>query len=218
MIANGPAFAGVRRAVASLGEPDIGLHLNLSEGAPLLPLGALTELFPEGLLSAAAIHAQPRHQDAIVQEWMAQVRRARAEGLEPTHLDTHQHVHWRPVLLGALRRVASESGVRRVRTMGGFRPDADPARRLLQRARAARFTRALRRGAPPLITTDHFASAQVFRALLERGQAPRGVIEVMAHPGNDAHPHYGDELRWLAGPWDQGLAFPIARISWRQVR
>lgn len=111
--------------------------------------------------------------------------------------------------------MAAQSGIRRVRTMSGFRPQADPARRLLQRLRAARFTATLRRGSPPLLCPDHLLSVSVLRQLLERGRLPGGVIEVMAHPGNPANPAYEDELRWLASPWDRGLA--VERISWRQL-
>lgn len=217
VLANGEAFEGITRAIEGL-NADIGVHLNLSEGRALTSIDKSVDLFQGGALGAKAIHARPEHTDAIVAEWLAQVARVRSAGLEPSHLDTHQHVHWRPVLLGALRQVAARTGIRRVRTMGAFRPEADPVRRLLQRARATRFTHELRAGSPGLLSTDHFASATAFRALLEQGRRLSGSLELMVHPGNPAHARYADELRWLAGPWDKGLAFPVERISWRQVR
>lgn len=203
------------RRLRALPEVDLGVHLNLSEFAPLAPLGPLEELFPDGRLSSAALGARRRHQEAVAREWSAQVARVRAAGLEPSHLDSHQHLHWRPALLPCFLRVAAETGIRRGRTMGAHRLGVDPVRAMLQRARAARFGRALGRGG--VRSTDGFASARVFRALAEAGRVRARSFEVMAHPGNPHDPAYADELSWLASDWPASLPFPVARISWRQL-
>lgn len=213
VMVNGPAFQDAVARLRELDGPCVGVHLNLSEHAPLRP-DALRALFPEGRLGPAAIEARPEHLPGVVAEWTAQVEAARAAGLHPTHLDSHQHVHWRPVLRRALQQVAAATGVPCARTMGAWRPEVHAVRALPQRLRAARFSAALRRGPPPLRTTDHFANATTFRALVEAGALPGGTVEVMAHPGNPASARYAEELAWLSGPWRPA---GVELISWRQV-
>lgn len=215
LLANGPAAEAAMEAMGGDCDLDIGLHLNLTEFEPLSALDGLEDLLPDRRLGPGVLGARPRHREAILREWRAQLVRARALGVEPTHLDTHQHLHWRPVFREALRALAHESGVRRVRGMGAFRPEADPLRRALQGLRAARFRRALRGGEPPLQTTDHFASVSAFRALLEGGRRLSGTLELMVHPGNPAHARYADELSWLAGPWRERAGATL--LSWRQL-
>lgn len=213
LLANGPAFAHAVEALRTLREPDVGVHLNLTEFQPIRP-DVLRSLFAGGALGPGALEATPAHEQAIVEEWTAQVAAVRAAGIEPSHLDSHQHLHWRPLFQRVLRQVAAATGIHRVRTMGAWRPEVGLVRGLLQRSRAARFTASLRRGDPPLVTTDHFANASTFRHKLEAGDLPGGTLEVMAHPGNPAHGRYADELRWLSGPW---RPFGVELISWRQL-
>lgn len=215
LLANGPALERAAKSVGGDRGLDIGLHLNMTEFEALSSLAGLEDLLPDRRLGPRVLAARPRHREAILREWRAQLARVRALGIEPTHLDTHQHLHWRPVFREALRALAVESGVRRVRGMGAFRPHVGRVRRGLQRLRAARFRCALRRGDPPLLTTDHFASVNTFRAILEGGGRLSGTLELMAHPGNPAHARYAEELSWLAGPWRERAGAVL--ISWRQL-
>ena len=188
----------------------VGVHLNLTEGEPLSPPGevapivdssgrfqrSLPLLFCRAWWSGAA-------RRAIGRELGAQVARALDVGLEPTHLDSHKHVHLHPAILPLVIEVARRHGIRAVRTtveapLRGLSAHV-PAHwglwaRLRQRANALTALRwgrraqaAIRRAG--LATTDWFAGVRLtggltagfLCCLLE--QAPEGTLELMAHPG-----------------------------------
>ena len=190
VMANGPAFEHAARALRALGEVDLGVHLNWTEGAPLTELVGV---------------------DALYREGRAQIQRALGAGLRLSHLDSHQHLHWQPAMFEVFVRLLAEFRVPCARGMGPWRPDADPVRRALQRARAARFRRALRRVAR---TTDAFAPVRTFQAVM--GQLPASIrsIELMLHPGNPHSPSYAEELGWVAQGGLDALSPPVERISW----
>jgi predicted glycoside hydrolase/deacetylase ChbG (UPF0249 family) len=138
----------------------------------------------------------------IYDEIAAQVRRIRAAGIEPTHIDTHKHTHLAPPVLDAVARVAEESGIRWVRSPFDFPLNAlgSAVPRVQRLARGAmgllrgRFHRVLARHR--CRTTDHFAGFQITgrfrtRELLELlALLPEGSTELMVHPGR-----YGPALR-----------------------
>lgn len=173
-----PAAAAAAREAATCPGLGVGLHVQLSGGAPLLPARALPSLVgADGLL--------PRRPDQrlgaaapaeVLGEARAQLGRFRELcGRLPTHLDSHHHAHRLPVALAALVELALEHG-------------------LPVRAASPEVTAELhRRG---VATTDGFveefygeaATAETLRRVLE--SLPPGVTELMCHPGR-----VDDELR-----------------------
>jgi len=99
LLANGAAFqSGVElaRTTPALG---VGVHLNLSDGAPVAERELVTTLLnargqlegkPESLLLRLARRSVLLNE--IEQEWDAQIQKVRDVGIEPTHLDGHRHV------------------------------------------------------------------------------------------------------------------------------
>lgn len=89
---------------------DFGVHLNLTQGRPVLaPERVPSLLAADGrfralvpfLLRFATGRVVPSE---IAAEWRAQIAAARAAGVAISHLDSHQHVHLIP---GIFRRVAA---------------------------------------------------------------------------------------------------------------
>lgn len=214
LLANGPAAADAARRLAALPGASVGVHLNLTEFAPLSGHPGLAPLLTDGALSPAALRAGPAEEEAVYAEWCAQVQRALDLGLQPDHLDSHQHLHHRPALWAPLRRVIARFGLWRVRRPASRRPEVSPLRALPQRLRSAAFARRLRQAGGQ--STDGFGSASLFRTLAARGALPAGSFEIMVHPGNPAHARYADELDWLAGDWRAALPGSTL-ISWRQL-
>jgi len=180
-----PAAAVLRVARAPLA---LGLHFNLSEGAPLTPeLRARWPAFP-GLgrvLAGAAFAALPVA--AIAAEFRAQADAfADALGRAPEFVDGHQHVHALPgvrdVVLDAIGAWPVAPAVRSTARVCG------PAAPLKRRVIAASGGRALE------------------RALVARGIAHNAVLLGAYDFGRTDY--RGLVQRWLAGaPREGGLLF-----------
>ena len=122
LLANAPGFADAiarARAAPRLG---IGLHANLTVGAPAAPRTAVESLwdprteafYPLSRLVRRALAGQidPRH---VAVECAAQLARLQSAGIAVTHIDSHRHVHILPGIWRAVVTVARQEGVRAVR-------------------------------------------------------------------------------------------------------
>ena len=92
----GPAFPDAARRLRERPGLGVGVHLDTTEFAP------------------------NTDQSLIPVIWRAQVQRARDAGIEPSHLDSHQHVHFRWARFPDLRRLP-------VGRRGSFAENAAPA-------------------------------------------------------------------------------------------
>lgn len=199
-------------ATAPLAEPgaralpadtDLGVHLDLTGFPALTRASALDELRglagQGGTAALAALDALPHRAPGVLEaEWEAQIEAVRAFST-PSHLDSHQHTHWRPSCWAPLQRVMRRTGLAAVRGVAPWRPEASPLRRAAQRARAAHFQTAFR----GFVTTDGPVNPATFRWLLARRFPRPQVVELMVHPGNDAHRDFLDDARWLAASWPE---------------
>ena len=95
LMAGMPGFdhaVSLAKAHPSLG---VGVHLTLTCGRPVLTdHKTLTE--PNGDFHSQAYYhneEQPLDKDEVYREWKAQFEMVLAAGIEPTHLDSHHHVH-----------------------------------------------------------------------------------------------------------------------------
>jgi predicted glycoside hydrolase/deacetylase ChbG (UPF0249 family) len=203
ILANGPALEDALQEVRSLKEKKIswGIHLNLSEGTPLLAgLRRLTG--PEGcFLGKARTHkllSDPRDPDLegeIQQELDAQVRVLEKAGISISHLDGHQHVHVFPAAVQAAVNLARGHRIPWVRLPR--EPDPDPENAvigfpLLQEGRnfsgLAKAARAQLEGTG-IRATDHFRGLYLkgrfsLSSLIDSLEnLPDGLTELMVHPG-----------------------------------
>ena len=95
LMAGMPGFdhaVSLAKAHPSLG---VGVHLTLTCGRPVLTdHKTLTE--PNGDFHSQAYYhneEQPLDKDEVYREWKAQIEKVLAACIEPTHLDSHHHVH-----------------------------------------------------------------------------------------------------------------------------
>lgn len=113
MVRQGAAPAA---AEAAGSHPDlaVGLHLDLGQWD-----------YENGEWIQAYLHCDTEDRDAVDAECQAQLERFRALlGRDPTHLDSHQHVHESEPVAGVAEALAAELGVplrnRAIRYEGGF--------------------------------------------------------------------------------------------------
>lgn len=100
----------------------VGVHLNLTTGRPVSPPHEVPSLVrPDGSFHS---HVEFRRRlltfkismREMDREFVAQIEAARRMGIEPTHVDTHHHLHlWLPVAQ-VLLRVGRRCGIRKTRS------------------------------------------------------------------------------------------------------
>jgi len=214
LLANGTAFAEAVKAAKSGPGLAVGVHLNLSDGAPVADRESVTSLLnddgnfaegPEGLLLKRARGGLIL--DEVEEEWDAQIQKVRDAGIRPTHLDGHKHVHMLPGLFEIALRLAKRHGIEAIRVSleesslraalasgsqhrtGVVMKQGVQARGLKLLARDAR-KQAARMG---IATADYFCGiAQTGELTLEGVEKllknfPEGTTELICHPG------YADE-------------------------
>ena len=210
LLANGAAFTGGVELVLENPRLSVGVHLNLSDGAPVAGRQAVPSLVaetgelvggPESWLLKIAMRGLPVEQ--VEMEWQAQIQKVRDAGLAVTHLDGHKHVHMLPGLFEIALRLAKRHGIGAIRVSheasslrtalsGGAELRASV---VLKQGVQARGLKLLARDAREKVdragiaTTDYFCGIAQTGALTREGVArllrslPEGTTELMCHPG-----------------------------------
>src|SRR5215471_10363681 len=122
LLANGSAFADGVRIAGALPGLGVGVHLNLSDGAPTAPAAEVgTLLNQEGRFSGGPeilllrLTTKSLSVEQVEKEWDAQIEKVREAGIRPTHLDGHKHVQMLPGLFGIAVRLAKRHGIEALR-------------------------------------------------------------------------------------------------------
>ncbi len=91
----------------------MGVHFQLTGGhPPCLPPGEVPTLVtPEGVFARKRMDIGEVSADELRREWRAQLEFMRSRGVEPSHMDTHHHVHKRPDVFPVYLEFARELGI-----------------------------------------------------------------------------------------------------------
>lgn len=192
ILANGAKVEEAVEFASSNSDLSFGIHLNLSEGKCT---GSTTEA--PGIIEGGYFlrrppprRVNPQEGQIVFDEWKAQIDRLLQLGLQPSHIDSHHHVHTIPKYFPILKRIQSTYGINRVRISKNVYASG-----LNLRERFAKFiwNSALRRTPPFARTPDFFTSVDDYHALGPSRLGP-GTYELMCHPG---HPNYSAETARL---------------------
>lgn len=222
LMATGAAFDEAVKLAAEVKTLDVGCHVVLLEGRPLLPAAEIPSLATKGVDGAThfrrgfgafiqAALAGKLHGEDIYREARAQILHLRAAGVDVQHIDTHKHAHVFPAVFRPLLRAALDCGVVAVRNP--FEPMCAMSWQRLRHRRDlwSRYlpVRMLRAFADQFadecanlgiaspqgtfgITLTGYADEPSFIELLDR--VPDGTWEMLCHPA------YEDELWLTLGP------------------
>ena len=214
LLANGWAFDSALAVARSNPELGVGVHLNLSNGAPV----ANPEQVPSLLNSSREFDGGPEtlilriasrnlELNEVEREWDAQIRRIRDAGITPTHLDGHKHVQMLPGLFQIALRLAKKHNIRAIRIshetskLRALLASGDEQKTsvVLKQGVQARGLKLLARDAREmtdhagLVTTDYFCGIAQTGVMTREGleallkNLSEGTTELMCHPG------YSDE-------------------------
>ena len=240
LMAGGAAFDDAVRIARHCPQLGVGVHLTLVGASPLLPVAEVSSLLDESgafygsypLFIKRFLRGKIRLAE-VERELAAQIDRVRMAGIQPSHLDSHQHLHVLPGIGGLVLDLARRFSIRAIRIPAepvAFIGDT-PATvgRLAGRGGLTMLANLFRQhaAAAGIRTSDHFfgmlAGGQLTEpallAILRR--LPPGDSELMTHPGF-ADESLADAFRWDY-QWDaerQALTAPAVRalLAERQIR
>jgi predicted glycoside hydrolase/deacetylase ChbG (UPF0249 family) len=208
LMAYAPAFREAVKYAKACPKLDIGIHLNLSDGEPLV-LGHKTLVGPDGNFWGKQ-EARRRAKEGLMnlgeveRETDAQIDVLQQAGLKVTHLDGHQHIHIFGSLPDPISRAASKRGIRHFRCPADkIRPPVeispDKMTRLEEYRTAAHRATEVYAGMK-MRCTEHFVGIglsgylSLENLLTAIKQLPEGLTEIMTHPG------YPDTPGGFSGP------------------
>jgi predicted glycoside hydrolase/deacetylase ChbG (UPF0249 family) len=214
-MANAPATRDAARHVPKFSRCSFGVHLNLTAFEPLTSGPAARLLLDgRGEMSQAngTTRLDPERLRAVYQELCAQVERVAALGVPITHLDSHHHVHTRPLFFPILKAVQRRYRIRKVRLAKNFYSPDQPCRTdLLLKKRA--YNWALR-SLYATHTTDTFTEFLTFHRADSIRKRSIGAIELMVHPGAAAA---AQETAVLESEWTEHGDLRIELISYAEL-
>jgi predicted glycoside hydrolase/deacetylase ChbG (UPF0249 family) len=179
----------------------VGLHVNLTEGAPLTEGIRRTLFCLDGRFAAPTLLSYYRlvndaTRRAVADEVEAQIAKARDAGIALTHLDSHNDMHTAPSIARVVADVAGAHGIGRIRPARNCGPRQGMVRWLHHRRYNALLAR---RG---LTRIDYVGTIDDLLWLRDRDQRARPfVAEAMTHPklnGDGIHVVDAPSLKPLA--------------------
>ena len=240
LMAGGAALDDAVRIAKQCPQLGVGVHLTLVGASPLLPVAEVSSLLDEAgdfygsypLFIKRFLRGKIRLAE-VERELAAQIDRVRMAGIQPSHLDSHQHLHVLPGIGGLVLDLARRFSIRAIRI------PAEPVAFI--GATPATVGRLVGRGGLTMLANlfrQHAAAAGIrtsghFYGMLAGGQLtepailailrrlPPGDSELMTHPGF-ADESLADAFRWDY-QWDaerQALTAPAVRalLAERQIR
>jgi len=196
----------------------LGLHLNLTEGAPLSDLKKVPSLLGRDgkLLSPQAFLYRLRQgkiePEEIRAETYAQLDKFLSFGLKPLHFDSHNHLHVMPGFFPIIKDLIKDAGFRFVRLpqerlSKSFRALPNLSR-FLEIVFLASWSNSLR----PLLLKGGFETNDHFSGIFEQepnfnlknilrmiSEVSPGLTEAMVHPGHPGEMEVlTDERIWSA--------------------
>lgn len=179
--------------LADIDSLDTGVHLNITDQAPLTAamakkLSRWAGRFPDKYTVARAILSGTISTRDVKHEWQAQIERCLEQGLNIGFLNSHEHIHMLPSLFPVIQKLATEYDILHVRfpTSELLRDLAIGAviRDVLMKATGVFNRRRCREPTAQFLGMGNSGKLGV-KYLQQRlpKLKPGGVYELMCHPG-----------------------------------
>lgn len=207
LVANGAAWEQACQLSRTCPRLSVGLHLNLTWGAPVLPAAQVASLVDQhGRFYSKWIFIQRALFGAVnikemAAEARAQVQRVQFAGVTLSHVDSHHHIHCLPIVGRLMAELAVQYGLLVLRKFNGAEAGSS-----LQAKAAAQICRAGIRRSPLAAGAYPVCRLYGYDLMVQRDKKtalasilqhlPDGLNEVMCHPAeaNALQPSVGTRL------------------------
>lgn len=156
----------------------VGIHLNITEGRPLTKrMRQNTRFCKDGVFKGLAVvpnfSLDRESWECVYEEFNAQITHFIEKlGFSPSHIDSHQHVHTKWVIMQCVSRVAKKHGILNIRPARNLNRNRDYKKRLYK----SLFNRYLR--VSGFRTADNFGNLD---EAIYCGINPNKKYEIMVH-------------------------------------
>jgi len=236
VLATGRYFAESVSFLKRHPEVSVGVHLNAVEGTPVAETAEVKAILDKdgafvdrNSLILRWLTSPLRVGAALDAEWSAQIELLRSNGIEISHLDSHQHIHSFPPFRRITQRLSARYGIASIRTPS----EANPHRRRVLPSymlRAMNGVSLLLFRHKNVVSSDHFLGFKLAGAynedlLMNEFRLLRdGVTELVVHPSIAAAVPYPEmdgeaEFRALLSEqlWKNISDRSIEIVTWAQV-
>jgi len=122
IFANAPSTRDAISLAEKYPSLDVGIHLCYGPWEPILPVSMLSSIFKKDgtaklstpLLWMGTAMLRPVR-DQLYLHFKSQIEHLKMQGLNPTHIDTHKHLHYCPAVLEIVCKLASEFNIPAIR-------------------------------------------------------------------------------------------------------
>ncbi len=218
LMVGAPAAADALERARRLPSLEVGLHLVLVRGRPVLPPDEVRALVGRGgefhwnlVRAGCAFFFRREARCQLEREIRAQFEAFERTGLTPGHVDVHNHMHLHPTVLGLVLKIGRDYGLRTMRLPA--EPGASPwlapyvalARRRLKREGIVTND--------SVLGIEHSGAMDASRVLRLLERLPEGLTEIYFHPATRPDPEIEralpgyrcrDELEALVSPEVRG--------------
>ena len=217
MLPNGSAVIPAARMLRRFPNCSFGVHLNLTEFQPLgaeSPTALSSILDERNCFNGNAIRevriSAPMLR-AIYREWCAQIDSLIKLGVQPSHLDSHHHVHTIPQMLPVLAALRRRYRINKARISRNMYDPAVPASKVLL-SKKWLYNQALR--CIGFRTTRIFTDMGAFIKVCAARPPAEPLIELMTHPGSVLS---SGEPALLASDWTKSLSYQVDLVSYKAL-
>jgi len=198
VVACGEAFEEAVTIIEDCPELDVGVHLTLVEERPLcspseIPslIGQDEQFLPSYRQFAARVFMGLVSVVEVQRELEAQIKRVIASGRQPSHLDSHQHIHLLPPVWRVTKELAQQYGIRWIRvpyfqSLFSFRTRWwDPLFRLGLNVLSAMMANLSKQRQRQIHSSGLYVSGRLNHEELSRliTCLRPGISEIVTHPG-----------------------------------
>ena len=202
IMAGGIAFDDAIKTARNLPNLDVGIHLTLANGNPILPpekipsLVTKDKIFHDNHAAFLKLYLQGKiNLDEVRAELSAQIEKVKRTGLNLTHVDSHQHLHHVPKIIDIVLELADAAGIHAMRISDTkiFEGHFGGVGQFIGRvglASLAKFA-ARKAHAKNFLSPNHFTGIVAGESITENfmlnliENLREGTTEVMLHPGTD---------------------------------
>ncbi len=213
IMANGPSVVDAMQEARNHPTASFGVHLNLTEFAPLAPSPGLRPLLDEQGRFCDAIRGASwslRLLSAMTTELAAQIGFVRDHGIHISHLDSHHHIHTVPAVFPVLKSLQAKFGIRKVRISWNYYGNGRwPPAGLLRKKRMynAALARVYRTR-----TTGGFGDLFAFIDCARARTLTCESFEIMVHPGADER-----EDQTAMSLWEDQVPYSLSFMNYHDL-